>query len=97
VRLATFNHHNVDQIVIKEIECWIMAGISEKLFQQWKIQLNISNTEIYSKEEICKELKDRTNFNPSLFLSMIINSYDLHKGRTRNHSFDNFINEIEGI
>lgn len=83
------------RLIIKEMECWILAGLNNEMYVRYDIQLNINNTEIYCKEEICDEFKK--HLNPSQFITAILNTFNLSNARLRNKSFDTFIKDIEDL
>ncbi len=80
-------------VVIKEIECWIMAGMKDSILKQCPMSLNISNTEIYDKEEFLPMM----SHNPSVFYTRILNTYDIDKALERNSSLTYFVNRIDSI
>jgi len=94
-RMDTKIHKNKVVLVIKEMECWILAGITDEMYDRYNIELNITNTEIYCKEEICDEFKK--HLNPSIFITAILNTYNFNNARLRNNSFDRFMKTIEDL
>jgi len=80
-------------VVIKEIECWIIAGIKDSVFANCQKKIDISNTEIYDKEDFLPMMRH----NPSAFYMRILKTYDEQRAFERNSSYKNFIDVIESI
>lgn len=90
-----FNIRNINRIVIVncEIESWYLAGISKKI--QRKYRLNIPrDTQNVTKEQFniayIPKITDKFSF-----LTEVAEEYDVRVAKTRNQSFNYFINRLE--
>ena len=82
-------------VVIKEIESWYLAGLSEYLTSKFNITINLSNTEVFSKEDFY-DIRP-ANLSIFWFMSIILEKYDLIKAFGRNNSLNNYHSIISSI
>ncbi len=80
-------------VVIKEIECWYIAGMPQSFIERYDINLDISNTEIYEKEDF--DCIIPTNMSHVIFYTRILELYDCNNAIKRNNSLKFFYDLIK--
>lgn len=89
--------HNIDFtktiIIIKEIESWYLAGLSDKDLNDFNIKEEINNTDDMTKEKFIN-LKPINLPSAILFMQIILNKYNINIAIKKNKSFNFFYSLI---
>ncbi len=79
-------------IVIREIEGWYLAGLSDEDCIKLKIKC-FSNTDNITKEEFNKLIPKKFSYSRINFLIEILNHFSIDEARRKNRSFEYFYNK----
>lgn len=74
-------------IVIREIEGWYLAGLSDDDITELKIELNLSNTNYITKKIFNDNIPRKDLKYKSIYMSILLAKFKIEYGRKRNESF----------
>jgi len=79
-------------LVIKEIECWYLAGLSDDLIKRYTISLDLSDTQKYCKEDFDEIIP--AGQSKIIFTNAILQTYNNKIAPSRNASLRCFLTKI---
>ena len=95
-KLKTIDENKVI-VVIKEIESWYLAGLSEENVKKFKInQSKIKDTDSITKEQFNKLIPEKFKDSRINFMIELLEHFSIETGKQRNMSFKYFSDKYIG-